>query len=490
MARHVRLLIWLACACGRAWSQAQQTSPAPAVPRAATLAAPPSPTTYLNLPPPSIRPDPFRGSTPAGKATAGVLPLSLNDAITRSLQYNLGLTSAGEQAASARAARLRALSALLPNLTTATSITREQVNLAAFGFTGFPGIPQTVGPFNVVDTRAYLDQSLVNFTAWNIRRAANQNARAALYSVQDARDTVVYVVVSLYLEAIAGTARITASEAQVSTSQALYNLAADQRKAGIVPGIDVLRAQVELQSQQQRLIFYINEFEKQKLNLARAIGLPTGQRLSLTDHAPYAPLEEITLEQALDRAFVTRADYKSAQLLIRAAEFNVYAARAERFPSFDINGNYGDIGQRITQSHGTFSISGTMRVPIFQGGRVRADIQQSEADLRLRRAEAEDLRGRIDADVRTAFLDLRSAEEQLKLAQSSIELSRQQLQQSQDRFAAGVTNNIEVVQAQESVATSYENYISSLYSYNLAKASLARALGLTAEAIKRFLGGP
>ncbi len=134
-------------------------------------------------------------------------------------------------------------------------------------------------------------------------------------------------------------------------------------------------------------------------------------------------------------------------------------------------------------------MAGEVKFPIYQGGRIHADVEQAEAQLQQRRSEAEDIRGKIDSGIRTAFLDLKSAEDQLHLSQSSIELAKQQLQQSQDRFAAGVTNNIEVVQAQESVVSNDDNYISSLYSYNLAKASLARALGLTAEASKQLLGG-
>jgi outer membrane protein TolC len=477
-------LLWLACC----HSLAQQPAPAPAIPG---LSAPPTQTQSQPAPAGiSIRPgDPFQGSLPTGRATPDVLPLSLDDAIARALKYNLGVITGDQNVRLSRAARLHALSQLLPNLTASISETREQVNLAAFGFSGFPGIPNVVGPFNVFDARAYLSQSALDFSAINNHRASAENVRAAEFAFRDAQDTVVFAAASLYLRAIAGASRITEAQAQVDTSQALYTLAVDQRKAGVVPAIDALRAQVELQSQQQRLIFYRNEFEKQKLNLARAIGLPLGQQFSLTDLAPYLAVQALTLDEALDRAYKTRADYQSAQALVRAAERSRDAARSQRLPAVDVNASYGDIGSAVTQSHGTFSLAAAVRIPIYQGGRIRADVEQADAQLQQRRSEAEDLRGRIDNDVRTAFLDLRSAEEQLRLAQSSIQLAKQQLQQSQDRFGAGVTNNIEVVQAQESVVASNDNFISSLYSYNLAKASLARALGLTPDAFKRFIEG-
>ncbi len=302
-------------------------------------AQPPSPSGSLSAPPTqpqgvlavSAAPqlgDIFQGSVPTGKATPDVLPLSLDDAISRGLKYNLGLVSSDQNVRSSRAARLRTLSQLLPNVTSSVSETREQVNLAAFGFSGFPGIPQIIGPFNIFDARAYLTQSVLDFQAINNRRAAGESTKAAELAFRDAQDTVVFVAVSLYLNTLTGAARITDAQAQVGTSQALYNLAVDQRKAGVIPAIDVLRAQVELQSQQQRLIYYQNEFEKQKLNLARAIGLPLGQKISLSDQVPYAPLEGMTLEQALEQAYKSRADYQSAQALVRAAERSRDAAPA------------------------------------------------------------------------------------------------------------------------------------------------------------------
>src|SRR5215467_6076017 len=394
------------------------TSAMAQLPSSGGLSAPPTqfrPPLVVNALP--GRGDLFQGSVPAGEATADTLAISLNDAIDRGLKYNLGVVSSGLDLRASRAARLRALSQLLPNVSASLSETREQVNLAAFGFTGFPGIPQVVGPFNVFDARAFLTQSVLDFQVIQNRRSTDQSVKAAGFVLRNAQDTVVYTVVSLYLQAIAGNARIVQAQAQVATSQALYNLAVDQRKAGVVPAIDVLRAQVELQSQQQRLIFDQNEFEKQKLNLSRATGLPNGQRFNLTDQAPYAPLQAMTLDDALAQAYKSRADYQAAQALVRAAERSRDAARSQRLPSLDVNANYGDIGPSPTQSHGTFSLAGEVRVPIYQGGRIQADVEEADAQLQQRKADAGDLRGKIDHHIRTAFLDLKSAEEQLHLAQ-------------------------------------------------------------------------
>jgi outer membrane protein TolC len=252
----------------------------------------------------------------------------------------------------------------------------------------------------------------------------------------------------------------------------------------------VTRSQVELQTNQQRLISVENDLAKQKISLGRLIGLPPGQEYSLSDALPYAPLSDITLDQALQRAATTRADLKSAEAQVRAAETTKQAAQAERYPSIELAGDYGVIGPTFANSHGTFSVTGSVRFPVFQGGRVQADVEQADAALQQRRAEYEDLKGRIDADVRSAFLDLTSAASQVSVAQSNRGLAAETLAQARDRFTAGVADTVEVVQAQEAVASAEQDYIAALFAHNLAKASLARAMGQADRNIRQFLGRP
>jgi outer membrane protein TolC len=431
----------------------------------------------------------FLGSVPAGTATSGILPLSLKAAIDRGLKYNLGLLLADQGTRAARGARLRALSDLLPKLTWQTSETREQINLKAFGFPLPSGFPAIVGPFNVFDTRAFLSQSVLDLKALHSARAESENLKAAEYSYQESRNLVVLVCADLYLQAIAGASRVEAAGAELNTAQAVYDQAGDLRKAGVVPGIDVLRAQVQLQAQQQRSIFFKNEFQKQKLDLARVIGLPIGQQFELTDQIPYAPVRAMVLEEALERAFRSRADYQSAVALVHAAESNKRAARGEGLPTFRVSADYGDIGLAPNASHGTFSVAGNLRIPIFQGGLVRGKVLEADALLEQRKAELENLRGRIDYEVRTAFMDVRASGDQVQVAISAAGLAKAQVKQAQDRFAAGVANSLEVVQAQEALATADENYISSLFNFNVARATLARAAGVAEQAVKDFLGG-
>jgi len=259
------------------------------------------------------------------------------------------------------------------------------------------------------------------------------------------------------------------------------------RKAGLVAGIDALRSQVELQSRQQQLLAAKNRFAKDKLDLARAIGLPGGQEFNLADKMPYGPAPVVTLEKALADAYSHRADFQRAEALVHSAEAGRRGASAENLPTLGVQGNYGDIGRTFAHSHGTFSTAASLNIPIFQGGKVRADTLQADALLQRRRAELEDTRGKIDSEVRKAFLDVQAASDQVAVTGKEIELANETLNEARDRFAAGVTNNLEVVQAQEALANANETYISSVYSHNIAKASLARSVGLAEKSIREFL---
>jgi outer membrane protein TolC len=433
--------------------------------------------------------NPLMGGIPTGKPEGGVLPLSLSDAIKRGLNYNLGIVLSGQTVRAADGARLLALSRLLPQVSVGASEMQQQVNLEAFGFQGFPGMRTVVGPFNVFDVRAYFSQAVLDFTSLNRYRAETQNVRAAQFSNKNTRDMVVYVCSNLYLQAIASSNRIDATKAQVNTAQVLYDLAVDQKEAGVVSGIEVLRAQVELQAQQQRLIVVEDQFQKNKLTLARAIGLPLGQEFSLTEILSYTPLVPITLDEAVQRAYRDRPDYQSVQARVQSAEFEKKAAKAESLPAVDISADYGDIGQKPWDSHGTFKAAASLRIPIFTGGSIRSRVLEADVVLTQRKAELEDLKGRIYYDIRTAFLDLQAAADWVQVAQSAIKLANEQVQQSQDRFRAGVTNNVEVVQAQEALANASENHISSLQAHSAAKLALARAIGVSDVAYEQFLRG-
>ena len=436
---------------------------------------------------------PFQGSVPTGQPTGTTLPLSLKEALDRALRYNLGAIQSDQNTRAARAERLHNLSALLPYLSGQLTGSVQQINLQAQGLRliSVPGvpIPTLVGPFSVADVRAYLSQKVFNWSDIKNWKSAAQAETAASYSYKSDRDLVVLVTATAYLQVIADAANVESNRAQVTTNQTIYQQNLDQNKQGVIAGIDVLRAKVQLQAQQQQLIAVENQLAIDKLSLARIIGLPNGQEYQLTDKVPYELLTGITLEQALQKAQATRPDYLAAKAQVRAAELALQAAAAENYPSLGVNANYGDIGSpNFGRSHGTFAVVGTVTVPLFLGTQVRADKLRADTVLQDRKAQLADLGGKIDEQVRTAFFNLHSSAELVTVAQSNVELANQTLTQSRDRFRAGVTNNLEVVQAQQAVAAANQSYIAGLYSYNAAKIALAQALGLAEQSGLEFLG--
>lgn len=435
---------------------------------------------------------PFLGSVPTGEPTGTTLQLSLKETFDRALKYNLGLLESDQDVRAAKAVRLRGLNALLPDLSAQLSGSRQQINLAAAGFNvTFPGvnIPTIVGPFGVADARVYLSQSIYNRADIKHWQSTAESERASQYANKNDREVVILAAGNAYLTVISDHATVNSTRAQLATARALHERAVDQNQAGVIAGIDVLRARVELQTQQQRLIAAENQLAIDKLALARVIGLPKGQEFEVTDAVPYAPLDEITLDSALERAATTRPDYLSARAKVKAAELARQSAAAGNYPSLSTNANYGDIGSpNFGKSHGTFAVAVNLNVPIFQGTRIRADTLEADSVLRQRKAELADLDGQIDEQVRTAFLNLRSSSDLVTVAQSNIELANQTLVQAQDRVAAGVASNLDVVQAQESVASASQSHIASLYAYNLAKIALAQAIGVAEQSALQYLG--
>jgi outer membrane protein TolC len=429
---------------------------------------------------------PFLGSAPQGTPTAEPVSLSLKDAVSRGLQFNLGLLLQEENARSAHGARWRALADLLPNVDGTVGERRQIINLEAYGF---PANPSIVGPFNVFDARVAVSQRLIDVTALNDSRQASLKEHAETLNVRSARDLVVLVTVNLYLQVVSSAARIDVAHAQLQTAEALLRQATDLKASGLVAAIDVVRADVQVQNQRQRAIVAENDFEKAKLQLGRAIGLPPGQNVTLTDKIPYSPLPPVTLETALKDAYEKRPDFLAARDRVAAAEAGVRSARGELLPTLRLDGDYGTIGQTPEGAHPTYTVAATLRVPVFEGGRAQGRRIEAEAELKQRQAEFEDFRGRIDLEVRTAFLDVRAASQQLEAARTAVTLANQELEQARDRFAAGISSNLEVTQAQESVATASESYIEALYTHNLAKASLAHAVGVAEPAIMSYLGG-
>jgi outer membrane protein TolC len=391
---------------------------------------------------------------------------------------------------------LTALSALLPYVGGSIKETVQQTNLAALGFKpslfasgggGGGGIPTVLGPYNYFDVRATLTQTVADLSRLRNLRAANETARAAEFTARDARDLVALATAGAYLQTTAAASRIQVAEAAVRTGEAIYKQAGDRLKAGLNARIDVTRSQVQLQTDKQRLRALRADLEKQKLILARVIGLPMEQEFALSDAFVFQPLTDLTQTDALARAKTDRADVAASLANVRAAEERLKAIHAATLPSLSVQADYGVIGVNPSQSHGTFGFTGAINFPIYSGTRLKGEAEQASAALAQRRAQYADIQGRAEFEIRQAFIDLGSAADQVELATKNAELAADTLHQSQDRFAAGVADTVEVVQAQQTVEQANNDLISATYEHNLAKVALARALGQAEKTIPQYL---
>ncbi len=421
------------------------------------------------------------------EASAQTIDLSLDDAIQRGLQANLGIILSGTQTAGARAQRLGQLQSLLPSVDFTAKEAEMQTDLPAEGLR-VPGFPVIIGPFGFTDVRASLTWSLVNVSSLRNYLAARHNFAAAQLSAQDARDLVVLTVGNAYLLVLADETEVSSVEAQVATAQVSLDQAVANHQAGTAPLLDELRARVDYQSLEQQLIAARNSLEKDKLALARTIGLPLAQEFNLTDTVPYAPFDELQADQLILQAKANRKDLAAMVEETAAAVEERKAATAARFPAVEADADYGDIGTTLAHSHGTVDATASLSVPVFEEFALRGLAQQAQAQLDTAQAQLSDKNAQVEADVRDALLDIASAQKQVEVAQSSVELANEALKEAQERYANGVSDNLAVSQAQQSVAQADSQYVASLYRDNVAKLSLARALG-AGQDYKSYLGG-
>jgi len=430
---------------------------------------------------------PFQGSVASGEVSAQPVGLSLDDAIQRGLKTNLGVILSNAQANAVRGQRISQLQSLLPAVNASISETDMESDLAAEGLR-IPGFPTIIGPFGFTDVRASLDWQLINVASLRNYLAARHNFAAAQLSAEDARQMVILTVGNAYLLALADETRIASVEAQVATAKISLDQAAANHEAGTAPLLDTLRARVDYQSLQQQLIVARNALDKDKLALARAIGLPVEQSFTLADKAPYAAFDEVDIQAALHQAHLNRKDLAAMVEQAKAAQEQRKAATADRLPSVKIAADYGDIGVNVRHSHGTVDATGTLSIPVFKEFAFRGEAQQAQAQLDTAQAQLSDKNAQVDADVRDALLDIASAQQQVEVARSSVELASEALSEAQQRYANGVSDNLAVSQAEQSVAQANDQYVASLYRHNVAKLSLARALG-AGENYKNYLGG-
>ena len=427
--------------------------------------------------------NPFLGSTPA-EATGAPLTLSMDSAIERGLRYNLGLVEGDHLATDARAVRLGALAALLPGVTARAAQVFERLSLKEVGLT-LPGVPAVTDPFQFQDARIALTQSIYSGELRNRYRASAAAERSAELNARDARDIVVFTVGAAYLQIQANVARLDTATAQLASAQELDRLSSDKLRAELAPEIDALRSHVERQVAEQRVITVRSDLDKSKAVLARAIGLNVDQPFTVDPPALFRS-PAITEAFATEAALRSRADLASAQASVDAAAFALRAARAAAQPTIGVTADYG-VGGDHTSFNQLYTVAAAVSVPLYTAGRIGADVRRAESDLARRRAEYDDLKGRVAYDVHVAWLDLTAATTSLTVAESNSALADRALAQAQDRYANGVTNYLEVVEAQETVAQAHENFVATVYAVNLAKLALARATGGADTRVKELL---
>ena len=430
--------------------------------------------------------DSFQGSVTQGQVSPQPLDLTLDDAIQRGLKTNLGMILSGTQTAAARGQQLSQLQALLPTVSFSGSESVQQVDLAAEGLR-LPGFPTVIGPFGYTDLRAYLKWSVADLGSLHDYLASRHNFNAAQLSAQDARDMVVLTIGNAYLLVLADRSRVTSVEAEVATAKVSLNEAVANHNAGTAPILDVLRARVDYQSLEQQLIASRDSLDKDKLALARTIGLPLGQAFNLTDTTPYSVFDGIDLKGLIQQAESNRKDLAATVEQAAAAQEERKAAKAARYPVATISTDYGDIGVTLAHSHGTFDATGAVSVPVFKEYGLRGQAEQAQAQLDVAQAQLSDKKAQVEADVRDALLDIASTRQQVDVARSSVDLANEELKEAQERYANGVSDNLAVSQAQQSLAQASDQYVVSLYRNNVAKLSLARALG-AAQDYRKYLG--
>jgi outer membrane protein TolC len=432
--------------------------------------------------------NPFLGSVPTGTVSNEPIALSLSDAFTRGLRYNLGVIENQASLRQAQAQRLRALSAMVPSVSALLQQNVDDLNRVAIGLK-IPGLPNASGQFGFQESYVTFSDNGLNLDSLYRYRASKQEAEAQRLQLDDAGNVVALAVGTAYLQVQSSEARVETAKAELDSARELEAQALNRVNSGLAAEIDGFRATVQKQTSEQRLTVAGANLDKDKLTLARLIGLPSGQQFNTISKAAYQPWAGGDLTSLLAQARNDRADIKAAAATASATQLAKRAAQFQRAPGISLNGYYGSIGTNLARSDSTYSLVATVSLPIFTGGRIRSDIQDASAQLDRRQSEYADIVGRVDYEVRNAFTDLQAADSAVKVAEKNSQLAQRTLDQARDRFSNGVTNNLEVIEAQQDVAAANENYISSLFAHNLAKLTLLRAMGSAQKDVNKYLGG-
>lgn len=450
---------------------------------------------------PSSAANPFYGSVTMQPVSEQELKLSLDDAVQRGLNTNLGLKQAEYAELNIKGEYNQALQEFLPTITLTGDTGYYVHNLATLGFG-----PDLIGDFIAIlppgtnlsglslitrDTltqgQVHYEQTLFSGPAIAGYKAAGAGTRAAHFAKMSARGEVVQQVATSYLRAIAAATAVDNARALEEADRVAYNNAHEAHMAGTTPNIDELRARVQYQTEQQVRIAAENLEEKDLILLKREIGVDPGQKIALTDRAPYSELSAQTPEEVRAIAYKNRQDYQNLTNQVEELHAVHQAYRAQRLPTVSVRGYYGVMWITSIGSHGNFSAVGELKFPIFREAELRGNIDASEAQLDSARAQLDDLRVKIDQQVRSALLDVAANQKLVDVARSNVDLATRALSDQTERVNAGVDNTLPLVYAQASLSSAQNNFVDSLYQYNVSKLALARAAGVLEQQYRDYL---
>lgn len=420
-----------------------------------------------------------RQSGLAGNAPTEVLQLTLDQAVGLALKQNPTVQIAILAAAQSEQDKNIARADLLPQANAKISDEAQKVNLLAQfgGKTPFPGFPKTLGPYQIFSAGPSVGAPVFDLTLWRRYQAAQSTVKASKANSLSTREQVILLVVSQYIGTLRAVANVQASRSRVELAQALYDQAADLQKEGVGTGIDTLRANVELQNEKQRLIQGETDRETSLFGLSRLLNVDPRQSIELADSLSFFDTPQPEVEASMEAALGERQEWKSLQSQIKAAEYQKKGAQDSRLPSVRFDGTFAYVGTSGNTTLPTYTYEGSVSLPLFTGGRIHAEVVRADLEIRKLEEQKDDLRNQIALDVKTALLNLRSARNEVQVADLGVQLSKEEVDQARDRFKAGVANNIEVIQAQDSLARANDNQIAALYRFNQARADVARSIG-------------
>src|ERR1017187_4627570 len=405
------------------------------------------------------------------------LKLSLKDAVALALRQNPLVILANLDISQSREDTRIAHSALLPqvNGTLGESVHRFNID-TAFG-SGFPGLPQHVGPFWVAQAGLGFAAPLFDLTLWNRYRSSQLGQDSRRSQSLTVREESVLLVVSQYLGSQRAAAEVDAAQSRVDLAQALYDQAADLQKNGAGTGIDTLRANVQLQNEKQRVIVARTSLDTSLFGLARLLNIDPQRKIELADQVNFFDTPQVSIDQSLERAYAARPELRQVLNEEQRAGLEAKTASQERLPKISLSGFWLEQGLTPASIIPVYTYEADLNFPLFTGGRIQAARNKAELAIRQLKQEEQELRNRIALEVKTAAAQLESARSQVDVASLGVSLAKQEVEEARDRFQAGVANNIEVVTAQDELARANDNQIAALYRYNQSRADLAHAGG-------------